>query len=107
MARTGRRPSCVSPGDRRLVKRCPSKRTTPSAVPTQRYPSVACPTSRTTLLGRPSSDCHERARYRNGALTARDRLKTNTVIATSAQNRVQFVGLIRQRYGRRPCGGKD
>ena len=89
-ARIDRRASIVSDAARKPVKRCPSKRTTPSAVPTHKYPSAACATARTTLLGSPSSDCHERARKR-GAASPGNELATKRPNARSDGSRERFA----------------
>src|SRR5262249_5494539 len=51
------------------VKRTPSKRASPSEVPTQRYPSSVCATARIRFCGRPSSIRQIRWLYRLAALS--------------------------------------
>lgn len=72
IAWTGNRESLVSDSPVKPLKRTPSKRTSPSAVPIHSQPSDDCFTERTMLLGRPSPDCQIRTRKRLLSIPAAD-----------------------------------
>src|ERR1039458_1366211 len=58
-------------GSLKTVKAMPSKRASPSYVPTHKYPSGVCSIACTRLLGNPSSVCHTRQILRVGPVHAR------------------------------------